>query len=111
MPRSNRPRRPRPPAGGKSRPQEVEPLDPDRILGGMARVESAGDGEWMVRSVSPAQARKEYTCPGCGATVAPGTAHLVIWREDWIFGEADAIEGRRHWHTACWRGRSFRRSR
>jgi len=105
MPRSNRPRRPK---GKASRPAGVDPLDVDRVLGGMARVESAGDGEWMVREVSAATARKTYTCPGCGRAVQPGNPHLVIWREDWIFGEADAIDGRRHWHTACWRGRSFR---
>ncbi|WP_394938647.1 hypothetical protein [Psychromicrobium sp. YIM B11713] len=104
MPRSNRPRRPR---GRASQPAEHEALDADRVLGGMARVESAGDGEWMVRSVSAAAARKEYSCPGCGRAVPPGNPHLVVWREDWIFGEADAIAARRHWHTACWRGRSF----
>ncbi|AJT41337.1 hypothetical protein [Psychromicrobium lacuslunae] len=105
MPRSNHPRRRH---SKSSRPAEVEPLDADRVLGGMARVESAGDGEWMVREVSAAAAKKTYSCPGCGRSVMPGNPHLVVWREDWIFGEADAIEGRRHWHTACWRGRSFR---
>ncbi|GAA1049954.1 ATP/GTP-binding protein [Arthrobacter russicus] len=112
MPRSNRPRshgaaRKRAGAGRGAKPEPQE-LDVDRVFAGAARVESAGDGEWMVRQISAAQARKEYLCPGCGNKVLTGSPHLVVWREDWIFGEADAIAGRRHWHTACWRGRSYR---
>lgn len=104
MPRSHRPRR----AVGKAQQQRHELEALDRVLEGISTVEKAGDGEWMVRTVSAVAARKEYSCPGCGRAVLQGNPHLVVWREDWIFGEADAIEGRRHWHTACWRGRSFR---
>ncbi|WP_080503777.1 hypothetical protein [Renibacterium salmoninarum] len=111
MPRSNRPRRRGSSRAGSRNPDpgvEHEPLDADRVFAGRATVESAGDGEWMVRQITAVQAKKDYVCPGCGKGVKAGMAHLVIWREDWIFGEADAIAGRRHWHTACWRGRSFR---
>ncbi|WP_285725300.1 hypothetical protein [Psychromicrobium xiongbiense] len=108
MPRTNRPRR-AVRASSARQEQEPGPLDAGRILGGLHRVERAGDGEWMVRLVSPAAARKTYSCPGCGGSIPPGMAHLVVWQQDWILGDAEAIAARRHWHSACWRGRSFRR--
>lgn len=92
---SGRPRR---------RSGEHVPLDVDRLMQGAARVEPRDGAEWHVQPVRATSALKEYTCPGCGGRVAPGVAHLVVWRADSIFGDR-AIEDRRHWHTGCWRAR------
>ncbi|MEN2743616.1 ATP/GTP-binding protein [Sinomonas halotolerans] len=118
MPRSNRPRR-RPsssPAprgaradrGGQDR-EDREDFDPERVLAGFARLESAPDGDWRVRQVTTRTAAKEYTCPECSRVIPPGVAHLVVWADDHLFGEAAGISERRHWHTHCWRTRSYRR--
>lgn len=56
-----------------------------------------------MQPVSALQAVKEYVCPGCGGTIAVGTAHLVAWRADGVLGEAADLAARRHWHTHCWR--------
>ncbi|MFC7430650.1 MULTISPECIES: hypothetical protein [unclassified Agrococcus] len=52
--------------------------------------------------MSASNAQKPYRCPGCELLVEPGTAHVVVWRADSLFGER-AVEDRRHWHSACWR--------
>ncbi|WP_313959360.1 hypothetical protein [Agrococcus jejuensis] len=52
--------------------------------------------------MSATNAQKAYRCPGCAQLVEPGTAHVVVWRDDSIFGDR-AVEDRRHWHSACWR--------
>lgn len=96
MPRSNRRRR-----------DEVE-LDLDRALRGVERRESHADGEWFVRRVTGASA-KTYRCPGCNQEVRPGQPHVVVWPADGPWSAAGAIEGRRHWHTACWGSRARRR--
>jgi hypothetical protein len=96
MPRSNRPRR-----HGAS--EEPEPLDPERVLMGTRRTESKRDGDWNVQPQSASSAVKTYTCPGCGLEIGPSTAHLVAWRSDGLFGEANDLADRRHWHTHCWR--------
>jgi len=44
---------------------------------------------------------KPYMCPGCQHQIRPGVQHLVIV-------ESEDVEGRRHWHTECWR-RELRR--
>ena len=67
--------------------------------------ESAADGEWTVQTVTGSA--REYRCPGCDQAVTPGTPHVVAWRTDDLLG--DGVEGRRHWHTACWRARDRRR--
>ncbi|MGN6327179.1 hypothetical protein [Pseudolysinimonas sp.] len=85
---------------------EPEPLDLERALAGRLRVESKRDGAWNVQPQSAAAAVKEYVCPGCGGEIAPGTAHVVAWRADGLFGEADDLAGRRHWHAHCWRTRT-----
>jgi len=94
---SRRPRR---------RDAEPEPLDVERILGGMRRTETRRDGTWNVQAQSAASAVKDYLCPGCGLAIVPGTAHVVAWRADGLFGEEDDLAGRRHWHTHCWRIRT-----
>ncbi|MDM7830913.1 hypothetical protein [Cellulomonas edaphi] len=83
---------------------ESRPLDVDRATGGR-RAESADDGEWVVQSVRGSD--RLYRCPGCDQPVAPGTAHVVAWRSDGLFGEA--VDDRRHWHSSCWQARSRRR--
>ena len=114
MPRSNRPRRSsagRPPsgkAGGKHGPGPAPELDLERARAGVARRESAPDGEWMVRSMTARKAEKAYICPGCSTAVLPGVAHLVVWADDHLFGAAAGLAERRHWHTNCWTSRNFR---
>lgn len=110
MPRSNRPRRAASGRGaaGKHAAGPAPELDLERARTGIARRESAPDGEWMVRSISASRAGKTYVCPGCFTAVPPGTAHLVVWSEDHIFGAAAGLAERRHWHSNCWSSRSYR---
>ncbi len=106
VPRSNRPNRPR----GSSRPKGAAPPEPDleRTRLGVPLRESAPDGEWSVRRITERNAAKTYTCPGCNSFILPGIAHLVVWREDSLFGPETALADRRHWHVRCWQTRSFR---
>ncbi|KQO82575.1 ATP/GTP-binding protein [Frigoribacterium sp. Leaf263] len=98
MPRSNRPRRPR-----DARRADEPAEDITRALRGGAVVESRHGRSFTVQSIGASSSVKEYICPGCSLTVAPGTAHVVVWRADGLFGEADDLASRRHWHTHCWR--------
>ncbi|GAB3284006.1 hypothetical protein GCM10027449_27620 [Sinomonas notoginsengisoli] len=113
MPRSNRPRRrpavPRAERAAAGAREELDDFNPERVLAGFARLESAPDGEWRVRRVTTRNAAKDYTCPGCSRIIPPGVAHVVVWAEDHLFGEEAAIADRRHWHTHCWRTRTYRR--
>jgi hypothetical protein len=88
------------------RSPEPEPLDLERALAARRRVEVRRDGAWNVQPQSTAAAIKEYVCPGCGGEIAVGTAHVVTWRADGLFGEADDLAARRHWHTHCWKTRT-----
>ncbi len=88
----------------KRRAQPFVPLDVERLTLGAARVEERAGAEWHVQPISSRSATKAYICPGCGGSVQPGVAHVVVWRADSIFGDR-AIEDRRHWHTGCWRAR------
>ena len=99
MPRSRRPRR-------RGHDPEPEPLDVERILGGARHTEVRRDGTWNVQQQSAAAAAKDYSCPGCGLAITRGTAHLVAWRADGLFGEDADLAARRHWHTHCWRIRT-----
>ncbi|HEY8753205.1 MAG TPA: ATP/GTP-binding protein [Arthrobacter sp.] len=116
MPRSNRPRRPAPgiPKGnagkvaGKKGNGDVPELDLERARAGIARRESAPDGEWMVRTMTARNAEKTYVCPGCSTAVVPGVAHIVVWKDDHLFGAAAGLAERRHWHTNCWLSRTYR---
>lgn len=83
-------------------------LDEERARAGTRR-ESGADGEWVVRSISAAAATKVYLCPGCRQDIVPGTAHVVAWRADHMFGDEAAVADRRHWHSGCWRARGRRR--
>jgi hypothetical protein len=115
MPRSNRPRRPVSGKGsapgrgtGGKRSGDVPELDLERARAGIARRESAPDGEWMVRTMTARNAEKTYICPECSTAVLPGVAHLVVWKDDHLFGAAAGLAERRHWHTNCWMTRSYR---
>lgn len=112
MPRSNRPRRPlsatRTSKGGSKHNGDVPELDLERARSGIARRESAPDGDWMVRSITARNAEKQYICPGCSTPILPGIAHLVVWSDSHLFGEAAGLAERRHWHTNCWTGRTYR---
>ena len=63
----------------------------------MAPAWTRADGS-TVRAVT---GDKPYTCPGCHHLIRPGVQHLVVV-------ESEDVEGRRHWHTECWR-RELRR--
>jgi hypothetical protein len=86
MPRRHRSARERPgTAGPPERPRGVAP-------------------DWAVADGATVRAvtgDKPYVCPGCNQVIRPGTPHLVVLIE----GD---VEGRRHWHTPCWR-RELRR--
>jgi hypothetical protein len=92
MPRSNR-----------RRSEEPDDEALDRLLSGWKRTETRRGVDWTVQPVSAAQALKSYVCPGCGRVVAPGTAHVVVWRADGVLGDQADLSRRRHWHTHCWR--------
>ncbi|PTW90515.1 hypothetical protein C8A06_0204 [Microbacteriaceae bacterium MWH-Ta3] len=80
-----------------------EPLDIDRIRGGMRRTEFKRGESWIVQSISAERAQKDYVCPGCTVMIAPGIPHVVAWHEEGLFGAERAVSDRRHWHTHCWR--------
>lgn len=75
----------------------------DAFLSGWKRTEVRGRSEWTVQPISSARAQKVYTCPGCPRDIAVGEAHVVVWRNDGVLGDAADLAARRHWHTACWR--------
>lgn len=64
-------------------------------------VEHWSDGVFVVRRATGSATTKAYRCPGCDHEIRPGTPHLVAWPED-------DVDGRRHWHTPCWRSRMRR---
>jgi hypothetical protein len=83
---------------------EHVPLDVDALTRGWERGETGADGRpWKVRSLSDGV--KAYRCPGCQQLIGPGTAHLVTWPADHLFGDEAGLDDRRHWHTSCWRRR------
>lgn len=90
------------------RPYAAEhvPLDLDRVRGGRSS-EHAADGTWTVQRVGGSD--RTYRCLGCDQEIAPGTAHVVAWIEDGLFGADTALADRRHWHSACWSARLRRR--
>jgi hypothetical protein len=48
-----------------------------------------------VRFVQPADAIKEYRCPGCDHDVRVGEFHVVVVPRH-------SPGDRRHWHRGCW---------
>lgn len=75
----------------------------DRLLAGWKRTETRRGRDWVVQPIPAVKAIKEYRCPGCAGMVAPGTAHVVVWRADGVMGESADLAARRHWHSHCWR--------
>jgi len=67
------------------------------------RLESAPDGDWLVRAVPGGASAKTYRCPGCDQEIPPGVAHVVAWP-----AYTPGPEGRRHWHRPCWTQRARR---
>jgi hypothetical protein len=86
-----------------ARESPYEPLDIERLTAGVPRTEVRAGREWNVRSVSAVGATKTYVCPGCPQPIEIGVAHVVAWRADGVLGDAADVDGRRHWHSACWR--------
>ncbi|MDO4898255.1 MAG: ATP/GTP-binding protein [Rothia sp. (in: high G+C Gram-positive bacteria)] len=87
--------------------QKKQPAGRDisRILDPAPYVERTPGGDWMVQYIPAINALKTYKCPECERAIPPGTAHLVIWQQDHMFGKGRAIEERRHWHKGCWETR------
>lgn len=82
------------------RPLSTEFLAPGGISSGRV---SRRDGDYHVRYIPGSAAAKPYVCPGCRLSIPPGTPHIVAWQADAILGDQFAAEGRRHWHSHCWR--------
>jgi hypothetical protein len=96
MPRSNRPR-------GRRRRDDAPGRDVERLTLGWRRTEVRRGVAWTVQPISAANAQKSYVCPGCGREIPPGVEHVAVWRADGVLGDAADLEGRRHWHTHCWK--------
>lgn len=82
---------------------EDDGLDLERLTAGFRRTEVKRGRRYTVQPMPAKNALKTYLCPGCQLEVAPGIAHLVVWREDGLMGEAHDLADRRHWHSHCWR--------
>jgi hypothetical protein len=84
-----------------AREREGPPSPSERPLG--VAPEWAGVDGVRVQAVM-GEKGKTYRCPGCNQEIKPGTPHLVVIN-------FDDLEGRRHWHTPCWRQELRRRGR
>jgi hypothetical protein len=78
-----------------ARPPQRPPRPAERIV-------DKRDGQWYVRPITGATSVKTYTCPGCLTAITPATPHMVVWPVEKSLLSADALDERRHWHTACW---------
>jgi hypothetical protein len=98
------PRRPRRGAGRVPTARGGDGAGDEPVIAlGPEQVQSWPDGDWVIRPVPGAAAAKTYRCPGCDQEIWPGVAHVVVWPE-----QANAAEGRRHWHNSCWQRRPRR---
>ncbi|WP_083942224.1 hypothetical protein [Sanguibacter suarezii] len=79
--------------------EEYRPLDMDRATGGRTTQQRNGE-DWTVQSIRSSD--KAYRCPGCHQEIPAGTAHVVAWANDSLFGAQAALADRRHWHNRCW---------
>jgi hypothetical protein len=82
-----------------ARERAALPVRPERPKG-FAPEWATAEGT-TVRAVV-GETTKAYRCPGCQQEIRPGTPHLVVVIE----GD---VEGRRHWHSPCWRTEMRRR--
>lgn len=103
MSRSNKSRRQNSRGRGSKRDADWEPLDLNRIQGGMRRSEVKRGREYTVQPIRAERAVKVYICPGCSDEIPLGTAHVAVWQADSILGDNAALADRRHWHNHCWR--------
>lgn len=74
---------------------------PERARSVDERIETRGSTQWHVRALNGSD--KQYRCPGCHQPVHPGTGHVLVWPVLKALLSAEAIDERRHWHTACWK--------
>lgn len=72
------------------------------VLSGGLRTEGRRGALWNVRPVKRTSTRV-YVCPGCAVEITVGTDHVVVWRADGVLGNEADLEGRRHWHSHCWK--------
>jgi hypothetical protein len=82
-----------------ARERAGSPVAPERPVGFAPQWALADDV--TVRALA-GEKGKAYRCPGCQQEIRPGTPHLVVVTH----GD---VEGRRHWHTPCWRQELRRR--
>lgn len=82
--------------------------DGDRVPLGGRETHSTREGDFLVRNVPGAAARKTYRCPGCQQEIPSGTPHLVVWPADDPSWAESAADSRRHWHRPCWHRKSTR---
>lgn len=85
----------------RRRRQREAPSRPLNLRGIAVTEVGPGGLPYQVQRVGPAQ--KPYVCPGCLQEVRIGTEHVVAWPEEAPFGQPSGVEGRRHWHSDCWR--------
>ena len=85
----------------------MAPVDDENVRRGVENTQPWGGVDWSVRMIPATAATKAYRCPGCDHEIAPGVAHVVAWQVDDLTGP----DGRRHWHTGCWRARERRAPR
>lgn len=104
MARSNRPRRGGRPKGEPDRPhRDDEGGGLAHLLDATRRTEVRRGAAWTVQPISAERAVKTYSCPGCGRAIDPHVAHVAVWRAEFVLGDDHALDGRRHWHSHCWR--------
>lgn len=76
------------------------------------RIELYDGEEYEVRSVTGSGSTRAYRCPGCQQEIRRATPHVVAWPvvpSLLTSFTGTGVDERRHWHTACWRGRERRR--
>ena len=66
------------------------------------RIVDKRDGQWFVRPITGRDVGQDLHLPGMPAAITPATPHMVVWPVEKALLTADAIDERRHWHTACW---------
>lgn len=86
-----------------------EPHRPLNLRRATAHRLEPGPGGYMYHVQTIPSGTKSYRCPGCQQLIRPGTAHLVSWTEESMWGVEAGQAERRHWHTACWNARDRRR--
>ena len=79
------------------------PRSMDRLASVPRTQTGPGGADFTVRYLRGGD--KPYTCPGCHRVIPAGTAHVVAWTNESLFGADRGLEERRHWHTSCWERR------